>query len=251
MKFAFSQSTDELEILFGKYNDVGYDGLQLKRNQYQPFLDEPQRFVDLYGDKAGAASGLIAGISSLKREDLERLEKIISFAVSANTQLVIICHCQPRHGLKKADLQQYARSFSEIGLKAKQRGVKLSLHHHYDQPVMYKEDFRVFFDSVRENSVGLTIDTAHLVKSGIENPATLIKEMAPFIDNFHIKDLNIKGEFRILGEGRIDFNPIFKAIKDIGYTGWVSADEESGADVLSAMEKCYRFLEKGLSMEKK
>ena len=52
---------------------------------------------------------------------------------------------------------------------------------------------------------------------------------------------------RVLGEGNIDFEPIFRSIKEIGYDGWVSTDEESGSEVLEAMETCMAFMKEGLS----
>jgi sugar phosphate isomerase/epimerase len=106
---------------------------------------------------------------------------------------------------------------------------------------MHGEDFRWFFDAVVADAVGLTLDTAHLVKSGIEDIAGVITEFGVFMDNVHLKDF-ADGEFRVLGEGRIDFDPVFAALRKIGYDGWLCADEESGSDLLGAMETCRRFM---------
>ena len=67
------------------------------------------------------------------------------------------------------------------------------------------------------------------------------------IDNFHLKDF-ADGEFRVLGTASIDFDPIFAAIRDIDYDGWISTDEESGADLLEAMEHCLHFMKDGLGV---
>jgi sugar phosphate isomerase/epimerase len=95
----------------------------------------------------------------------------------------------------------------------------------------------------------LTVDTAHLVKSGVEDVAGLIRDMAPVIDNFHMKDF-ADGEFKVLGQGRIDFAPIFAAVRQIGYSGVVSTDEESGAELKGAMLSCVRFMRDGLAQAK-
>ena len=65
-----------------------------------------------------------------------------------------------------------------------------------------------------------------------------------WIDNFHLKDFD--SDWRVLGEGAIDFGPVFAAIRDIGFDGWVSTDEESGADFVEAMATCHRFVTEGL-----
>jgi sugar phosphate isomerase/epimerase len=121
----------------------------------------------------------------------------------------------------------------------------LSLHHHFDQPVMHREDFDVFFERIKAREVGLTIDTAHLAKSGITDAAEVITSFGPFIDNFHLKDF-AGGEWRVLGEGVIDFAPIFGAIGDIRYSGWISADEESGGGIIEGMRACLTFMREGL-----
>ena len=112
---------------------------------------------------------------------------------------------------------------------------------------MLPEEIEVFFEAVELGSVGLTVDTAHLVKSGVDDVAGVIRGFAPVIDNVHLKDY-ADGEWRVLGTGDIDFVPVFAAIRDIGYDGWLSTDEESGADVLEAMAACRAFMEQGLSL---
>ena len=64
--------------------------------------------------------------------------------------------------------------------------------------------------------------------------------------NFHLKDIN-DGDFCVLGAGTIDFKPIFEAILGIEYDGWISTDEESGADLVKAMESCLQYMKDGLS----
>ena len=72
------------------------------------------------------------------------------------------------------------------------------------------------------------------------------RDFAPVIDNFHLKDY-AAGEWRMLGTGGIDFEPIFAAIAAIGYDGWLSTDEESDAPLLPAMEHCLAFMREHLA----
>lgn len=243
MKLAFSQGTEDISSLLGEFRAAGYEGLQLKGNQYLPFLNSPQEFLDQWGMYDGVASALIAGWAP--GDMLENLRKAFAFGESVGTEMIVFCHCVAREGLSKTDIRRFAKSLSELGKEAKDHGLRLSLHHHYGQPVMYRGDFFTFFEAVSDDAVGLTIDTAHLVKSGIYDIAGLIRELSGYIDNFHLKDYS-HGKFRVLGEGDIDFIPVFEAIRDTGYDGWVSADEESGADVRLAMAQCHAFITKGL-----
>ena len=64
-----------------------------------------------------------------------------------------------------------------------------------------------------------------------------IRDYRAFIDNIHLKDY-ADGVFQVLGEGEIDFDPIFQALREIGYDGWLCADEESGCDLQAGMQAC-------------
>lgn len=244
MKLAFSKPTAtaaETRELIESFRDRGFDGLQLKVGQYLPYLDEPARFLDDWSRFPGAAQALIA-FCALDDAGRELLQRTINLGARVGTVTLVFCHCVPRAGLIPDDLRRIARELSEIGKAARDAGIKLSLHHHCGQPVMLTEDADVFFDAVSDEAVGLTVDTAHLLKSGIADVAGFIRHFAPVIDNYHIKDIRA-GQFEVLGRGEIDFGPVFTAIRDTGYRGFVSADEESGSGLGDAMLTCRRALE--------
>lgn len=48
----------------------------------------------------------------------------------------------------------------------------------------------------------------------------LIEEFAPHVGHFHVNDSNLLGP----GMGETDFAPIFRALKKVRYTGWVSVE---------------------------
>ena len=246
-KLAYSTPTrndQDTHFLLSEFRNIGYDGLQLKKGQYSPYLDEPNRFLDQWGQYPGIASALVCG-GTLDDDCLERMQKIFIFAEAVGTELLVFCHGVERQGLTADDIRAFARSLSTLGKQAQDHNLKLSLHNHYDNPVMYRKDFDVFFDAVEDGSVGLTLDTAHLVQSGVDDVAGLIRDFRHAIDNFHLKDLK-NDQFEVLGKGSIDFNLIFAAIHEIGYAGWISTDEESGAQLEGAMRHCLAFMKTGL-----
>jgi sugar phosphate isomerase/epimerase len=243
VKLAFSRPTaDDAEqrLLFSRFRPAGFEGLQLKAGQYQRYLDDPERFRLDWGTDPGAPSGLIAG-GTLDEAGQAALRRFIAFASAVGTERIIFCHSATRAGLTAADLRRFARVLTELGREAQAAGVRLSLHHHYGQPVMRREEFDVFFDAVEDGAVGLTVDTAHLVKSGVSDIAALIRDSRSVLDNVHLKDF-ADGQSRVLGEGEIDFTPVFQALREIGYDGWLCADEESGGDLLAGMEASFRFI---------
>lgn len=248
MKLAFSSPTKnekEQKTLFTHFQSVGYEGLQLKPLQYASYVQDASRFLDLWGTHKGVASALIAA-GNLDDNNQAELRALFSFAQKVGAESIVFCHGISRKNVSNSEIKTFAKTLSVLGLEAREQyGVGLSLHHHYDQPVMCREDFDVFFDQVKENTVTLTIDTAHLYKSGIHDISEVIHSFSRFIDNFHLKDFS-QGEWKVLGEGEIDFVPVFQEIKNIQYRGWISADEESGGDLLKGMQDCYTYMSKGL-----
>jgi inosose dehydratase len=244
MKLAFSkptQSEEERQMLFTSFHAYGYEGLQLKQSQYHEYAEHPHVFLAQWGKQSSRlASGLIT-VGRLDEAGRASLRTIFRFARAVGSERVIFCHAQPRQALTDEEIKGFARSLSALGREAQDCGIALSLHHHYDQPVMYQHDFEVFFEHISEHSVGLTLDTAHLVKSGIEDIAGIIRTYHQVLDNVHLKDF-VHGDFMVLGTGQIDFVPVFTALREVGYTGWLCADEESDSDLLSSIQECAQFL---------
>lgn len=238
MKLAYSApSPDEAQrrCLFDHLKETGYQGVQLKPADYKPFLDEPAKFFETYPQ----LQGMISACIDYGHLDRAEIRKVIAFAKAVNAGCIVYCHSAKREGLTREAQEAFAATYDEIGRESQQAGLPWTLHHHTNQPCMVREDFDVFFG--RPRHFGLTIDTGHLVKSGITDIAEVIRTFRHAIQNFHMKDITGK-EWKVLGKGTIDFAPVFAAIREIGYTGWVSADEESGGDVVEGMRKCAAVL---------
>ena len=242
MRLAFSKPVPEagLGTLIGTFRAEGYEGLQLKMGQFNSYLDKPQAFVDAWGSDPGIVSALI-WFDTLDDEGASRLRSVISFAAAVGSERVVFCHNLSRQGLTLPDIAELGRTISKFGAEANESGVKLSLHHHFDQPVMHHDDFVAFFGATAPDTVGLTIDTAHLAKSGITDIPAFIREFAPIVDNIHLKDF-ADGEWRLLGRGQLDLPGIIDTLDSIGYAGWLCVDEESSATLSEGFDVSRNWL---------
>src|SRR3954452_18658235 len=96
----------------------------------------------------------------------------------------------------------------EPGLLIETADQSLELMQHFDSP-----------------AVGLNFDIGHFycVK---DDPATTIPRVAKHIRHFHLEDIAATRvhQHLIPGEGAIDFASALRAIRDIGYTGWITIE---------------------------
>ena len=92
-----------------------------------------------------------------------------------------------------------------------------------------------------DGSLGLTLDTGHLLKSGVSELRNVISSFAHILDNVHLKDFGA-GEWAILGDGSLDLNDVVATLRDVGYRGWLCVDEESSTDLSTSLDRSWRRL---------
>lgn len=240
MRIAFSKPVPEgdFEVLLAEFGSAGYDGLQLKTGQFLPWLDSVDDFQALVDGKPGAAEALVY----FDELDDARLSSVVDFAAAVGSEMVVFCHNHSREGVTSEIRIGLAEQLAASGRRAAGAGIRLSLHHHFDQPVMTPEDVREFWGAIEPGTVGLTVDTAHLAKSGVADIPGFIREFAPIIDNIHLKDYS-DGEWRLVGQGDLDLDGILTALAEVGYDGWLCIDEESDASLATGLSASRAWLE--------
>ena len=239
-----TRGVDAQKLLFSSYREYGFDGLQLKGNQYGDYVDDgaagADRFREDWGSDPGHVSSLIT-MNPLDDVGVLRLQQLITFAAAVGSPRVVVCHDVPRDTVSEADLARMAGEFSDLAEAALESGVQLSLHHHFNEPVMHRRDFDVFFGAVRPGTLKLTVDTGHLMKSMVQDIPGLIHDFAPVIDNVHLKDY-ADGTFQLLGRGSVDLPAILAAIDTLGPDCSLCADEESSAEIIEGLKASRDYL---------
>jgi len=131
-----------------------------------------------------------------------------------------------------------------VGLYARERGVRVTL-----EPLnRYEADFihnaaegRRFLDDLGLDNVGLMMDLFHMNIEDDSLPASL-HVAGDRLWHVHIADSNR----RYPGSGHIDFAPVFAALRELGYTEYISAEMLPLPDPDTAAVKTAEFLQRCL-----
>jgi len=141
------------------------------------------------------------------------------------------------------DWETLTNGLNKLGEIAKEKGMKLTYHHHMGTGVQTAEEIDRLMENTDSKLVGLLYDTGHLVFSGEDHLAVLNKWIKR-IRHVHLKDMRPavrkmavngkwsflkavkEGVFTVPGDGCIDFSPVFKILQKANYTGWWVVEAE-------------------------
>ena len=83
-----------------------------------------------------------------------------------------------------------------------------------------------FMRLIGAKNVYVNVDASNFLMAG-DDPSTVLRTLGPLVRGIHVKDVMKQGAHRTpIGEGRVDWNAFFAAVKEIGYTGWPTSDCE-------------------------
>ncbi len=120
----------------------------------------------------------------------------------------------------------------EVALYAAKFGVKICIETHIGSITMSVRDMTRLIEDVNMANVGMLLDYAWVELAGVETGAAAIHAAAMHIFHVHIKDwkltsrIPLKKQSCLMGEGTVRWPEALAALKEIGYTGYVSDEYE-------------------------
>ena len=118
------------------------------------------------------------------------------------------------------------------GEVAAQYGVILAL-----ECTLSGEEQLCLLEAVGMNTVTLCYDVGNAVGAGYDAAPEIRSLTTERIGYIHMKDTDSQA----LGEGRVDFEAVGKAIKEIGYEGWFVLETPPGDDAFASAKKNLEF----------
>jgi hexulose-6-phosphate isomerase len=148
-------------------------------------------------------------------------------AYGGTTVLVVPAVVNKKVGYREA----YKRSQANIRAlvpDAEAHGVKIAIEEVWNKFLLSPVEFARYIDEFESPWVGAYFDVGNVVEFGY--PEEWIGELGKRILKVHIKEYAKKNRFDYrLGEGReIDWVAVRRALSDVGYSGWISAEVPYG-----------------------
>lgn len=253
---------------------LGLDGVQIyaTTGEFSPESltkaqkDEYKKLLEENGLAVSALCGDMGGhgfeIEKDNAERVEKTKKIIDLAVEFGAK-VVTTHIGVIPSDKNDDKYKVMLSaLTECGLYAKSKGVTMAIETGPEKATTLLQ-----FLKDTKGGVGVNLDPANFVMVTKQDPVEAVYLLKDYIVHTHLKDgkmlketdpiiiynhfaeggieaLNVADYFieTPIGEGDVDFDKYVKALKEIGYDGYLTIERETGDNPAEDIEMAVSFI---------
>jgi sugar phosphate isomerase/epimerase len=124
--------------------------------------------------------------------------------------------------------------------RAKAHGMRFSIENHTYTMIPVTDSFLRLWDSIHDPALGCNLDCGWAMNQREYAPVAIHK-LSRRLMNLHVRDIDATmREYVAIGKGVMDFKAIADAVKAIGFTGFLSLEQDgSGEDM---KETCRRYV---------
>ncbi len=124
--------------------------------------------------------------------------------------------------------------------RAKVFGLKFSVENHSHTMLPVTDSFLRLWDAVRDPALGFNLDCGWAMNQR-EYPPVAIHKANQHLMNLHLRDIDGRmREYVAVGEGVMDFKAIVEAVKAVGFSGFVSLEQDGVKGDMK--ETCRRYV---------
>jgi sugar phosphate isomerase/epimerase len=222
-----------LEKSLSLISSLGFEGVQIMCNHPDQVPLNPKNLNKKCGE-LGLEITSIGGYQNLLGNSWERLKKSIDYAAEANVKIVCTHSGNGNWPLLEErlnDLCNYAFS----------RGCVIAIENSPLHLVKTTDDLMKLKRMVKK--IRFNLDPANLVSAGCE-PVNAVNGLKKSIVHTHAKDcIENRLVFTSLGKGDVNFQSYLKALKKIGYNGYLVLEYEGRGMPLKETKTGKLFLE--------
>jgi len=228
----------------------GLQGIEFYAHGVEPYRSKVKELRKLFDDAGitflDASNGQKG--QSTNFIDPDQIPKTIADHVAFCRDFLVPMGCghwkinmgaRPAGGPSEEQLKRLADTLNRLGEQTIAMGVKLSPHPHIWGPIEREKEMRFVMDHTDPKYVWLCADTGHLTLGG-GDAVQIISDYFPRLSEIHLKDTyakyrgntatptqeqhKIASVYHNLGGGGVDFQGVFKVLRDKHFKGWVIFD---------------------------
>lgn len=131
------------------------------------------------------------------------------------------------HGKTEADFRRVADDLNRIGHICAAEGVTAVYHHHTGNTAETFEEFTKLMDLVDPKIFHVMVDTGHITKDMRPHRAgDVIRHFGKRLKFLELKDWSKETDLTTeVGQGLCDYPGVWKALKEIDYSGWLVVEQ--------------------------
>ena len=174
-------------------------------------------------------------------EELARVTRAADAAQALGAEHLVVGGGARRFdGTRDSDYDALASALDKVLGIAEARGLRAHYHPHLSTIVENPDEVRKIFG---KTAIGFCPDTAHLAAAG-GDVAAMVREHAGRISYVHLKGWQREPfAFTPVGRGDCDNAAVIRALKAIGYDGWICNELDSWPDPAAGARESRAFVE--------
>jgi inosose dehydratase len=229
---------------------VGFPGVQFRVNAVTDF--KPAELKDILAKLKLTFVALSSGEVSIEKPEAEEIAKHVSNAQFLKNagglylQVLDQLKTYPRSATPD-ECKRLGKLLTEVGKRTADIGIPLGYHNHLNTLSENPTNLDQIMENIDPKYVKLELDVAHLVAGG-GDPVKAIQKYHNQILFLHLKDVrkipadtpNVRYPFQWveLGEGIVDLPAVFKALKQVKFSGWAVVELDRVPDPAKTPKGC-------------
>lgn len=152
-------------------------------------------------------------------------------------------HSDTAPRMSQKEWESFVEHVRAVCERANEWGVRPVIHPHAGSYIEFSDEIEAITRDIPYEVAGLCLDTGHLYYSGMD-PVAYLRKYQDKLDYVHFKDVNEpvyrqvlnekirffdgcgKGAMCPIGTGSLDYPAIKQALEDIGYSGYITIEQE-------------------------
>jgi L-ribulose-5-phosphate 3-epimerase len=238
VKFDMIKFDAPIEKRFDLIKSLGFEGVEINSpssvNREEAVAAMKKTGVEIHGviDAVHWEQRLSDPKAEVRARGLEALRTAINDAKFYGAGTVLLVPGRVADAKNENFDQCWERSTAEVRKvipQAQEAGVKIAIETVWNDFITKPEQLIKYVDQFESPTVGAYFDISNMIKYGVP-PAQWVRMLGKRLLKFDFKGYHLKKGWVDIGEGSEDWPEVLKALADVGYNGWATAEVSGGGE---------------------